>query len=184
MNGNKGRVQAGYCIMPNLCGLALIALLSFVGVRTLAPEWLTDWENKNPQSGESVLELVLLADSDTYRNYMQAVMPNYTEVWKITSQRGHRDGGTDAIDFFTTVLFVPLKRTNTCPSDVDQGGRACDDWHSSPAGIWPRFLSRLPLIIVMGASLLPLLMHIIRRVHSSLRRRASRPNKSGGDASD
>jgi hypothetical protein len=184
MNGNKGRVQAGDCIVPNLCGLALIALLSFVDVRTLGPEWLTDLEKGNPWSGETVPQPVSLADSDTYLNCMKAVIPNYTEVQRISSQLGHRDGGADVIDFFNTVLFVPLKRTNTCPSGVDQEGRACDDWHSSPAGIWPGFLWRLPLMILMGASLLPSLIHMVRRVHYSLRRRGSRPNKSGGDASD
>jgi hypothetical protein len=170
--------------VPNLCGLALIALLSFADVRTLGPEWLTDLEKRNPWTGESVPQLVSRADSDTNLNYMQAVMPNCTEVQKITSQLGHRDGGTDVIDFFTTVLFVPLKRANACPSSVDQEGRACDDWHSSPAGIRPGFLWWLPLMILMGASLLPLLMHLVRRVYYSLRRRASRPYKSGGDAGD
>jgi hypothetical protein len=103
---------------------------------------------------------------------MQAVMRDYTEVQRITSQRCHRDGGTDVIDFFTTVLFVPLKRINTCPSGMDQEGRACDDWHSSPAGIWPGVLWRLPLMILMSVSLLPLLVRMVRRVYYSLRRRA------------
>jgi hypothetical protein len=184
MDGNKGGVQAGDCIVPNLCGLALIALLSFVDVRTLRPEWWTDLQKGVPWNGETVPLSVWLADSGTYLNDMRAVMSNCTEVQRITSQLGHGDGGTDVIGFFNTVLFVPLKRTDTCPSGVDPEGRACDDWHSNPAGTWPGFLWRLPLMILMGASLLPLLVHMVRRVHYSLRRRGSRPNKSGGDASD
>jgi hypothetical protein len=184
MNGNKGGVQAGDCIVPNLCGLALIALLSFIDARTFDPEWLTDLEKGHPWNGKTVPERASLADSDTYLNCIQAVMPNYTEVQRITSQLGRRDGGTDVIGFFNAVLFVPLKRTNTCPSDLDQEGRTCDEWQSSPAGTWPGFLWRLPLMILMGASLLPLFVHMVRRVHYSLRRRNSRTNKSRGDASD
>jgi hypothetical protein len=163
--------------VSNPFGLALITLLSFFDVCTLGPQFSSELVEGIPWIPETAPQPVSLENGDTYANRMQAVMRNYPEVQRMASQLSLRDGSTDVIGFFNTVLFVPLKRTNTCPSGVDQEGRACDDWQSIPASTWPGLFWRLPLMIWMGASLLPLLMHLVRRVHCSLRRRGSRPNK-------
>jgi cobalt-zinc-cadmium resistance protein CzcA len=138
---------------------------------------LPDWEERNLWIRETVPQSVLLENSDFYVNRMRAVMRKYPGVQMIVSQLNHWEGGTDVTGFFKTVLFVPLKRPDTCPSGVDQEGRGCDDWRSNPAGNWPGLFWRLQLIILMGASLLPLLMNLVRSVHYSLRRRGSRPDK-------
>jgi hypothetical protein len=94
----------------------------------------------------------------------------------ITSQLSRSKGGSELTDSFSPALFVPFKRPDTCPSGVDPEERGCDDWRSNPAGTYPGLFWRLPLIILLGASLLPLLMNLVRGVHYSLRRRGSRRN--------
>jgi hypothetical protein len=96
------------------------------------------------------------------------------DVQMITSQLNRWEAGADLTDSFNPVLFVPLKRPDTCPLGVDQEGHGCDDWRSNPAGTYSALFWRLPLIILLGASLLPLFLNLVRGMHYTLRRRGSR----------
>ena len=102
------------------CGVALIALLAVVALRSLGLEFLPKLEEGNLWVRATFPQSVSLEDSDTYVNSMRRVMSKYPEVESVVSQHGRPDDGTDATGFFNAEFFVPLKPFDTWPAGVDK----------------------------------------------------------------
>src|SRR5450631_2517544 len=94
-------------------GLALIALLAIVAVRSLGLEFLPKLEEGNLWIRATFPQSISLEDSDTYVNRMRILMSQYPEVQSVVSQHGRPDDGTDATGFFNAEFFVPLKPFDT-----------------------------------------------------------------------
>jgi cobalt-zinc-cadmium resistance protein CzcA len=99
-------------------GLALIAILAFVAVRTLGLEFLPKLEEGNLWVRATFPQSVSLEDSDTYVNRMRVLMSKYSEVQSVVSQHGRPDDGTDATGFFNAEFFVPLKPFDRWPRGI------------------------------------------------------------------
>ena len=98
-------------------GLALIALLAIVAVRSLGLEFLPKLEEGNLWVRATFPQSISLEDSDAYVNRMRVLMAKFPEVQSVVSQHGRPDDGTDATGFFNAEFFVPLK-----PFDAWPGG--------------------------------------------------------------
>ncbi|HME39974.1 MAG TPA: CusA/CzcA family heavy metal efflux RND transporter [Steroidobacteraceae bacterium] len=96
-------------------GLALIALLALVALRSLGLEFLPKLEEGNLWVRATFPQSVSLEDSDTYVNRMRELMRKYPEVQSVVSQHGRPDDGTDATGFFNAEFFVPLKPFDAWP---------------------------------------------------------------------
>jgi len=101
-------------------GLALIALLAIVAVRSLGLEFLPKLEEGNLWIRATFPQSISLEDSDTYVNRMRILMSQYPEVQSVVSQHGRPDDGTDATGFFNAEFFVPLKSFDTWPAGMDK----------------------------------------------------------------
>jgi heavy metal efflux system protein len=99
-------------------GLALIAILAFVAVRTLGLEFLPKLEEGNLWVRATFPQSVSLEDSDTYVNRMRVLMSKYPQVQSVVSQHGRPDDGTDATGFFNAEFFVPLKPFDRWPRGI------------------------------------------------------------------
>jgi cobalt-zinc-cadmium resistance protein CzcA len=97
-------------------GLALIALLAIVAVRSLGLEFLPKLEEGNLWVRATFPQSISLEDSDTYVNRMRVLMAKFPEVQSVVSQHGRPDDGTDATGFFNAEFFVPLKPFDAWPS--------------------------------------------------------------------
>src|SRR5271170_8077988 len=76
-------------------GVALLALVAFVAVRSLGLEFLPKLEEGNLWVRATFPQSVSLEDSDTYVNRMRVLMSKYPEVQSVVSQHGRPDDGTD-----------------------------------------------------------------------------------------
>jgi cobalt-zinc-cadmium resistance protein CzcA len=101
-------------------GLALLALLAVVAVRSLGLEFLPKLEEGNLWVRATFPQSISLEESDTYVNRMRELMARYPEVETVVSQHGRPDDGTDATGFFNAEFFVPLKPFDTWPRGVDK----------------------------------------------------------------
>ncbi|HWX81368.1 MAG TPA: CusA/CzcA family heavy metal efflux RND transporter [Steroidobacteraceae bacterium] len=99
-------------------GLALIAILAVVAVRTLGLEFLPKLEEGNLWVRATFPQSVSLEDSDAYVNRMRVLMSKYSEVQSVVSQHGRPDDGTDATGFFNAEFFVPLKPFDRWPRGI------------------------------------------------------------------
>jgi cobalt-zinc-cadmium resistance protein CzcA len=102
------------------CGIALIAVLAVVALRSLGLEFLPKLEEGNLWVRATFPQSISLEDSDSYVNSMRRVMRNYPEVESVVSQHGRPDDGTDATGFFNAEFFVPLKPFEAWPAGVDK----------------------------------------------------------------
>jgi cobalt-zinc-cadmium resistance protein CzcA len=101
-------------------GVALLALVAFVAVRSLGLEFLPKLEEGNLWIRATFPESISLEDSDAYVNRMRVLMKRYPEVQTVVSQHGRPDDGTDASGFFNAEFFVPLKPFDTWPAGVNK----------------------------------------------------------------
>ena len=101
-------------------GLALIALLALIAVRSLGLEFLPKLEEGNLWVRATFPQSISLEDSDAYVNRMRVLIAKYPEVQSVISQHGRPDDGTDATGFFNAEFFVPLKPFDTWPTAVDK----------------------------------------------------------------
>jgi cobalt-zinc-cadmium resistance protein CzcA len=101
-------------------GIAVLALLAFIAMRSLGLEFLPKLEEGNLWVRATFPQSISLEDSDTYVNKMRLAMGAYPEVESVVSQHGRPDDGTDATGFFNAEFFVPLKPTGTWPRGVDK----------------------------------------------------------------
>jgi cobalt-zinc-cadmium resistance protein CzcA len=101
-------------------GVALIALLAILAVRSLGLEFLPKLEEGNLWIRATFPQSVSLDDSDTYVNRMRMLMSKYPEVRNVVSQHGRPDDGTDATGFFNAEFFVPLKPFDSWPAGMDK----------------------------------------------------------------
>ena len=101
-------------------GVALIALLAVLAVRSLGLEFLPKLEEGNLWIRATFPQSVSLDDSDTYVNRMRLLMSRYPEVRNVVSQHGRPDDGTDATGFFNAEFFVPLKPFDSWPAGMDK----------------------------------------------------------------
>jgi cobalt-zinc-cadmium resistance protein CzcA len=101
-------------------GLAAIALLAVVAVRSLGLEFLPKLEEGNLWVRATFPQSISLEESDTYVNRMRVLMAKYPEVASVVSQHGRPDDGTDATGFFNAEFFVPLKPFDTWPRGIDK----------------------------------------------------------------
>jgi cobalt-zinc-cadmium resistance protein CzcA len=99
-------------------GVALLAIVAIVAVRSLGLEFLPKLEEGNLWIRATFPQSVSLEDSDTYVNRMRMLMSGYPEVQTVVSQHGRPDDGTDATGFFNAEFFVPLKPAERWPSGV------------------------------------------------------------------
>ena len=110
-------------------GVALLALVAIVAVRSLGLEFLPKLEEGNLWIRATFPQSVSLEDSDTYVSRMRTLMTRYPEVQTVVSQHGRPDDGTDATGFFNAEFFVPLKPFDTWPHlsliHISLGRRAC-----------------------------------------------------------
>ena len=102
------------------CGIALVAVLAFVALRSLGLEFLPKLEEGNLWVRATFPQSISLEDSDFYVNGMRRVMSKYPEVESVVSQHGRPDDGTDATGFFNAEFFVPLKPFDAWPAGVDK----------------------------------------------------------------
>jgi cobalt-zinc-cadmium resistance protein CzcA len=101
-------------------GVALLALVAFVAVRSLGLEFLPKLEEGNLWIRATFPQSISLEDSDAYVNRMRVLMKRYPEVQTVVSQHGRPDDGTDATGFFNAEFFVPLKPFDTWPAGVNK----------------------------------------------------------------
>jgi cobalt-zinc-cadmium resistance protein CzcA len=101
-------------------GVALLAIVAVVAVRSLGLEFLPKLEEGNLWIRATFPQSVSLEDSDTYVNRMRVLMRKYPEVQTVVSQHGRPDDGTDATGFFNAEFFVPLKPFDAWPSGIDK----------------------------------------------------------------
>ena len=101
-------------------GVALLALLAVVAVRSLGLEFLPKLEEGNLWIRATFPQSVSLEDSDAYVNRMRRLMSRYPEVQTVVSQHGRPDDGTDATGFFNAEFFVPLKPFDTWPGGMNK----------------------------------------------------------------
>ena len=101
-------------------GLALIALLALIAVRSLGLEFLPKLEEGNLWVRATFPQSISLEDSDAYVNRMRVLIAKYPEVQSVISQHGRPDDGTDATGFFNAEFFVPLKPFDIWPAGVDK----------------------------------------------------------------
>jgi heavy metal efflux system protein len=97
-------------------GLALLAILAIVAVRSLGLEFLPKLEEGNLWVRATFPQSISLEDSDAYVNRMRMLMAKFPEVQSVVSQHGRPDDGTDATGFFNAEFFVPLKPFDAWPS--------------------------------------------------------------------
>jgi cobalt-zinc-cadmium resistance protein CzcA len=96
-------------------GLALIAILAIVAVRSLGLEFLPKLEEGNLWVRATFPQSISLEDSDAYVNRMRVLMAKFPQVQSVVSQHGRPDDGTDATGFFNAEFFVPLKPFDVWP---------------------------------------------------------------------
>ena len=101
-------------------GLAALALLAMIAMRSLGLEFLPKLEEGNLWVRATFPQSISLEDSDTYVNKMRLAMAAYPEVESVVSQHGRPDDGTDATGFFNAEFFVPLKPSDAWPRGVDK----------------------------------------------------------------
>jgi heavy metal efflux system protein len=101
-------------------GLAALALLAVIAMRSLGSEFLPKLEEGNLWVRATFPQSISLEDSDTYVNRMRLLMAAYPEVESVVSQHGRPDDGTDATGFFNAEFFVPLKPFDSWPAGVDK----------------------------------------------------------------
>ena len=101
-------------------GLAVLALLAVIAMRSLGLEFLPKLEEGNLWVRATFPQSISLEDSDTYVNKMRLAMAAYPEVESVVSQHGRPDDGTDATGFFNAEFFVPLKPSDAWPRGVDK----------------------------------------------------------------
>ncbi len=101
-------------------GLATLALLALIAMRSLGLEFLPKLEEGNLWVRATFPQSISLEDSDTYVNKMRLAMAAYPEVESVVSQHGRPDDGTDATGFFNAEFFVPLKPSDAWPRGVDK----------------------------------------------------------------
>jgi heavy metal efflux system protein len=101
-------------------GLALLALLAFIAVRSLGLEFLPKLEEGNLWVRATFPQSISLEESDAYVNRMRVLMAKYPEVQSVVSQHGRPDDGTDATGFFNAEFFVPLKPFESWPTGTDK----------------------------------------------------------------
>jgi cobalt-zinc-cadmium resistance protein CzcA len=101
-------------------GVALLAVLAVLAVRSLGLEFLPKLEEGNLWIRATFPQSVSLDDSDGYVNRMRLLMSKYPEVRNVVSQHGRPDDGTDATGFFNAEFFVPLKPFETWPAGMDK----------------------------------------------------------------
>jgi cobalt-zinc-cadmium resistance protein CzcA len=101
-------------------GLAALALLAVIAMRSLGLEFLPKLEEGNLWVRATFPQSISLEDSDTYVNKMRLAMAAYPEVESVVSQHGRPDDGTDATGFFNAEFFVPLKPSDAWPRGIDK----------------------------------------------------------------
>jgi cobalt-zinc-cadmium resistance protein CzcA len=101
-------------------GVALLALVAVIAVKSLGLEFLPKLEEGNLWIRATFPQSISLEDSDAYVNRMRRLMKKYPEVETVVSQHGRPDDGTDATGFFNAEFFVPLKPFDTWPAGVDK----------------------------------------------------------------
>ena len=101
-------------------GVALLALLAIVAMRSLGLEFLPKLEEGNLWIRATFPQSASLEDSDTYVNRMRVLIAKYPEVQTVVSQHGRPDDGTDATGFFNAEFFVPLKPFDTWPRGMNK----------------------------------------------------------------
>ena len=101
-------------------GIAVLALLALLAMRSLGLEFLPKLEEGNLWVRATFPQSISLEDSDTYVNRMRLAMAAYPEVESVVSQHGRPDDGTDATGFFNAEFFVPLKPAGAWPRGVDK----------------------------------------------------------------
>jgi cobalt-zinc-cadmium resistance protein CzcA len=101
-------------------GIAVLALLALIAMRSLGLEFLPKLEEGNLWVRATFPQSISLEDSDTYVNRMRLLMAAYPEVESVVSQHGRPDDGTDATGFFNAEFFVPLKPSGTWPRGIDK----------------------------------------------------------------
>jgi heavy metal efflux system protein len=111
-------------------GVALLALLAVVAVRSLGLEFLPKLEEGNLWIRATFPQSVSLEDSDGYVNRMRVLMTRYPEVQTVVSQHGRPDDGTDATGFFNAEFFVPLKPFDTWPAGMNKEKLTQDMTHA------------------------------------------------------
>jgi cobalt-zinc-cadmium resistance protein CzcA len=99
-------------------GVALLALLAILALRSLGLEFLPKLEEGNLWVRATFPQSISLEESDAYVNRMRVLMNKYPEVQSVVSQHGRPDDGTDATGFFNAEFFVPLKPFDAWPAGV------------------------------------------------------------------
>ena len=101
-------------------GVALLAVVTAIAVRSLGLEFLPKLEEGNMWIRATFPTSISLEEANGYVNRMRQVIGGYPEVQTIVSQHGRPDDGTDATGFFNAEFFVPLRPFNTWPAGVDK----------------------------------------------------------------
>jgi heavy metal efflux system protein len=103
-----------------LGGMALIAGLAILAVRSLGLEFLPHLEEGNLWIRATLPPSISLEEAEPYVDRMRHIIGSFPEVVTVISQLGRPDDGSDTTGFFNAEFNVPLKPFDTWPSGVDK----------------------------------------------------------------
>ncbi|HTW53638.1 MAG TPA: CusA/CzcA family heavy metal efflux RND transporter [Stellaceae bacterium] len=101
-----------------LGGMAVIAVLALLALRSLGLEFLPHLEEGNLWIRATMPPTVSLEEAEPYVAKMRHIIGSYPEVVTVISQLGRPDDGTDTTGFFNAEFNVPLKPFGDWPSGM------------------------------------------------------------------
>jgi cobalt-zinc-cadmium resistance protein CzcA len=122
--------------VSTLGGMALLALLAILAVRSLGLEFLPHLEEGNLWIRATLPPTISLAEAEPYVNRMRRIIGGFPEVVTVVSQLGRPDDGTDTTGFFNAEFNVPLKPFENWPAGVSKE-RLTEQMNAALAGRFP-----------------------------------------------
>ena len=101
-----------------LGGMAVIAVLALLALRSLGLEFLPHLEEGNLWVRATMPPTISLEEAEPYVDKMRRIIGGYPEVVTVISQLGRPDDGTDTTGFFNAEFNVPLKPFGDWPSGM------------------------------------------------------------------
>jgi cobalt-zinc-cadmium resistance protein CzcA len=119
-----------------LGGMALLALLAILAVRSLGLEFLPHLEEGNLWIRATLPPTISLEEAKPYVDRMRRIIGGFPEVVTVISQLGRPDDGTDTTGFFNAEFNVPLKPFDSWPAGIDKE-RLTEQLNAALAGQFP-----------------------------------------------
>lgn len=104
--------------IASLGGMALIAGLAVLAVRSLGLEFLPHLEEGNLWIRATLPPTISLEEAAPYVDRMRHVIGSFPEAVTVISQLGRPDDGTDTTGFFNAEFSVPLKPMDAWPAGI------------------------------------------------------------------